>query len=264
MAMIPDDARLLCFYLNANERGAGRPLYEEVVVTARAMGLAGASVFLVDLSYGAHRRLHDAKSEYTSFAIPVVIEVVDGPSRVEALLNEVRLAIREGLATIAPVRVIAYSHHDEPEVPRPLRPPERGPSEGSAVVSSRFDPGSEPSMVLEGDAQRLIVYVGSSDTWDGRNLAMAIVQRCRELGLAGATASLGVMGFGKQSRIHRAHLLGLSSDLPEKIEVVDRPERIAALVPVLEEMIGGGLIVVEDVRVVRYLHDRKPASEPRA
>ena len=62
-------------------------------------------------------------------------------------------------------------------------------------------------MPVEGDAQRVTVYVGSSDTWHGRNLAMAIVDLCRKMGLAGATASLGVMGFGKHSRIHRAHLL---------------------------------------------------------
>ncbi len=60
------------------------------------------------------------------------------------------------------------------------------------------------------------------------------------------------MGFGKTSRIHRAHLLGLSDDLPERIEVVDRAERIDELLPALDEMVGGGLIVVEDVRVVRY------------
>ena len=74
------------------------------------------------------------------------------------------------------------------------------------------------------------------------------------MGIAGATVSRGIMGFGKHSRIHLAHLFGLSANLPEKIEIVDRPERIAALLPVLEEMVSGGLIVVENVHVVRYDH----------
>jgi hypothetical protein len=107
-------------------------------------------------------------------------------------------------------------------------------------------------MAIEGEAQRLTVYIGSSDTWHGHNLAMAIVERCRKAGLAGATASLGVMGFGKHSRMHRARLFGLSEDMPEKIEIVDRPDRIAQILPVLEEMVDGGLIVLQDVRVVRY------------
>jgi PII-like signaling protein len=104
---------------------------------------------------------------------------------------------------------------------------------------------------LEGPAQRLTIYVGSSDTWQGRNLAAEIVERCRRHGLAGATASLGVLGFGEQSRVHRAHLFGLSQDLPEKVEIVDRPDRIAAFLPLLEGLVGGGLVIVEDVTVVR-------------
>jgi PII-like signaling protein len=110
---------------------------------------------------------------------------------------------------------------------------------------------------IEGEGQRVSVYVGSSDTWHGTNLAVAIVERCRKLGFAGATVSRGVMGFGKTSRIHRAHILGLSEDLPEKVEVIDRPERIAELLPVLEEMVSGGLVVVENVHIIRYQHDPK-------
>src|SRR6266568_1429992 len=107
-------------------------------------------------------------------------------------------------------------------------------------------------MMIEGEAQRVTVYIGSSDTWHGRNLAVEIVERCRKMGMAGATSSRGVMGFGKHSRLHRAHLLGLSEDLPERIEIVDRADRIAQLLPVLDEMVQGGLVVLQDVRVVRY------------
>lgn len=91
-------------------------------------------------------------------------------------------------------------------------------------------------MQIEGEGQRVTVYIGSSDTWHG------------------ATASRGVMGFGKNSRIHRAHILGLSKDLPEKFEIIDRPERIVELLPVLDEMVSGGLVVVENVHVIRYQH----------
>ncbi|MBX6316374.1 MAG: DUF190 domain-containing protein, partial [Isosphaeraceae bacterium] len=86
--MIPPEASLLRVYLNANERWHGMPLYRALVERARALHLAGASVFGVELSYGAHRRLHDVASEYTSYDIPVVIEVVDAPERVAALVDE--------------------------------------------------------------------------------------------------------------------------------------------------------------------------------
>ncbi len=110
-------------------------------------------------------------------------------------------------------------------------------------------------MIMEGDARRVTIYVGSKDTWHGRNLAESIVERCRTSGLAGATVVRGIMGFGKHSRIHRAHLLGLSDDLPERIEIVDCRERIDVILPLLDEMVGGGLILVEDVRVVHHRRD---------
>ena len=116
-------------------------------------------------------------------------------------------------------------------------------------------------MQIEGEGQRVTVYIGSSDTWHGANLAVAIVERCRKLGFAGATASRGVMGFGKNSRIHRAHIFGLSEDLPEKIEIIDKPERIAELLPVLEEMVSGGLVVVENVHIIRYQHQAEAAKK---
>lgn len=108
--MIPPEASLLRIYLNASDRWHHKPLYQAVVETARALDLAGASVFGVELSYGANRRLRDARSEYTSFDVPVVVEVVDAPDRVEALVAEVGAMVHEGLVTVSPVRVVRYAH----------------------------------------------------------------------------------------------------------------------------------------------------------
>jgi PII-like signaling protein len=114
---------------------------------------------------------------------------------------------------------------------------------------------------MEGSVQKVTIYVGSRDTWQGRNLATALVERCRALGLAGATMTRGNMGFGKNSLIHRAHLLGLSDDMPERIEVIDRSERIREVLPILDEMVGAGLIVVQDVQAIQYRHETKAAGE---
>jgi PII-like signaling protein len=103
---------------------------------------------------------------------------------------------------------------------------------------------------MEVIVKKVTIYVGSQDTWQGQNLGAAIIERCRREGLAGATMTRGMMGFGKNSVVHRAHLLALSDDMPERIEVIDRPERIDAILPILEEMIGGGLILVQEVKSV--------------
>jgi PII-like signaling protein len=250
---IPQEAILLRLFLNANDRLHGKAIYRLVVETARANHLAGASVFLVDFSYGAHKKIRDAKSDYLSFDIPVVVEVVDSGENIGKLQTELDSLITEGLVVTRPVQVRHYAGQSIPGTAKKTTAPEKAPS-------TTFASGSSSTMKIEGEAQRLTVYIGNSDTWRGRNLVTAIVEKCRELGLAGATATVGVMGFGKTSRIHRAHLLGLSEDLPERIEIVDQPERIEVLLPALEELVQGGLIVLEDVRVTRYLHDPRGAK----
>ena len=85
---IPREATLLRLFLNANDRLSGKAIYRLVVETARANHLAGASVFLVDFSYGAHKRIRDAKSDYLSFDIPVVVEVVDSAANIGKLQVE--------------------------------------------------------------------------------------------------------------------------------------------------------------------------------
>jgi PII-like signaling protein len=115
--MIPDHASLLRLYVNGSLRWHSKPLYLAVVETARAMHLAGASVFPVNLSFGADRRLRDAESDYAFMDVPVVVEVVDAAERVEEFLERLRPMISGGFATIEPVRVVHYSHHeDRPEL----------------------------------------------------------------------------------------------------------------------------------------------------
>jgi len=102
------------------------------------------------------------------------------------------------------------------------------------------------------DAVLLRIHIGESDRWGGHPLYEAIVLKAREMQLAGATVLRGPMGFGKSSRLHTAKILRLSTDLPMVIEIIDLPEKIDAFLPVLDDMIDGGLVTTEDVRVIKY------------
>jgi PII-like signaling protein len=105
---------------------------------------------------------------------------------------------------------------------------------------------------IEGDGLLLSIFVGESDTWHGKPLYEEIVKLVRQEGLAGATVLRGIEGFGAHSRIHTSRILRLSQDLPVVIEIVDQAERVEAVLPRLDEMIGEGLITLERVRVVAY------------
>jgi PII-like signaling protein len=107
-------------------------------------------------------------------------------------------------------------------------------------------------MDIEGPGRRVTIYVGESDRWEHRSLYEAIVQLLRREGCAGVTVLRGIMGFGKNSRIHTASILVLSEDLPVMIVFVDTSERVEAVMPKIDEMIAGGLVIVEDVHIHRY------------
>ena len=112
-------------------------------------------------------------------------------------------------------------------------------------------------MKIEVDAKMLAIFVNSTDQWHGRPLYSAIVQLCQERGIAGATVTRCVEGYGAGGRLHTARLLELSENLPVRIEVVDLPERLEPLLAALGPMIGEGLVVVSNVHILRYLPDPK-------
>ena len=108
-------------------------------------------------------------------------------------------------------------------------------------------------MKIPEEGQLLRVFIGESDKWDGKPLYEAIIFKAREMGLAGATMLRGLMGYGAASRIHTAKILRLSEDLPVVVEIVDSPEKISALLPEIERMAEGGLLVtLEKVQVIQY------------
>jgi CBS domain-containing protein len=109
-------------------------------------------------------------------------------------------------------------------------------------------------MKIVGPAKRLTIYLGESDQWRGRPLGVALLECLRREGLAGATLTRAVGGFGAHSRIHTTTILRLSEDLPQVLEVVDSAERIDHAVAVVGHMIQEGLITVEDVQVIKYSH----------
>src|SRR5580765_1197037 len=119
-------------------------------------------------------------------------------------------------------------------------------------------------MNLPNEATLLRIFLGESDRWKHQPLYEAIVLKAREMHLAGATVLRGPMGFGKSSRLHTAKILRLSMDLPVVIEIVDAEDKIQSFLPVLDEMMKGGLVTLEKVRVIDYRAGESPGEESNA
>ncbi|HUY27637.1 MAG TPA: DUF190 domain-containing protein [Candidatus Binataceae bacterium] len=107
-------------------------------------------------------------------------------------------------------------------------------------------------MQLPREAKLLRIFIGEKDRHDGHPLYEAIVLKARALHLAGATVLRGPLGFGQTSHLHTTKLLRLSDDLPVVIEIVDTQEKIDAFIPVLDAMMGSGLVTIENVQVLQY------------
>jgi PII-like signaling protein len=115
---------------------------------------------------------------------------------------------------------------------------------------------SEPTRHgFTGERVLMRIHVGESDRWHGRPLHVAIVERLLERHFAGATVFRGVLGFGASARLHEAKAFRLSRDLPIVIECIETEANIEAILPELDEMIGGGLITLERARVILYRPD---------
>ncbi len=115
-------------------------------------------------------------------------------------------------------------------------------------------------MKVAGNAKMLRIHIGEDDAWQGKPLYVAIVEKCRELEIAGATVFRGLEGYGANARIRKSHLIPLSSDQPITIRIVDTEENLARLLPALDQMVDEGLIATSDVEVVRFLRDADSGS----
>jgi PII-like signaling protein len=185
--------------------------------------------------------------------LPVVVEVVDTPERIEGLIAQVEPSFHDGVITLERAHVVIYG----------------GPGERSAadraIVTTRSLSAARgvKTMTVPEEGVLLRIFIGESDREPGgdRPLYEAIVLRAREAQLAGATVLRGPMGFGRHSRVHSASLLALSTDLPIVIEIVDAEEKIARFLPQIDELVTEGLVTLEAVRVLRYVSpDRRPPA----
>ena len=112
---LPEEAELLRIFIGESDKYNGRPLYEAIVEEARRRGLGGASVFRGILGYGAHSRVHTSKILRLSEDLPVVVEIVDSPEKIEAFLPELDKMMNEGLVTVERAKVLVYRHGKDKE-----------------------------------------------------------------------------------------------------------------------------------------------------
>ncbi|OGW28650.1 MAG: hypothetical protein A3K09_04865 [Nitrospinae bacterium RIFCSPLOWO2_12_FULL_47_7] len=112
-------------------------------------------------------------------------------------------------------------------------------------------------MKLPEESLLLRIFIGESDIYEGKSLYEQIVLKARDLNLAGATVTRGILGFGASSRLHSAKLMRLSLDLPIVVELVDTEENLNKLLPFLDETVTDGMVTLEKIKVLKYRNSGK-------
>jgi PII-like signaling protein len=238
--MLDGRAERLRIFLGESDQHHHQPVFVEIVHRARSSGMAGATAFHGSTGFGASSHLHIEHRLRLSSDLPIIITIVDDPERIAAFVEDIDELLTDGLVIRQRVHVV------------------RGDGrlgELAQIGSHTWRQGLEERdghMRLEGSGKRLTIYCGEGDRYSHRSLVTAIVELAREEGLAGATAIRGVEGFGAANHLHTTRILSLSDDLPVVIEIVDRDDRILSILPRIEQMIGDGLVTLEDVEVSLY------------
>jgi len=239
---------LLRIYLQSADRPPHVPTHERIIHAARKAKLAGATVIRGILGAGHHGMIKPSAWSIVEH-VPVIIEIVDSPEQIVRFVQESLDPIMVGgMLTLARAAVMMYRQrsHDKPDslqLTAFLKPLSTMP---------QIQPGSH--MKIQENGVLLRVFIGESDKFQHKPLYEAIVQKTRELGLAGATVLRGAEGFGANSVVHKAQLLEMSSDLPVVIEVVDSEDKIKLLLPHLETMVQEGMITMEYVVILMHRH----------
>lgn len=234
-------AKKVTIYVGEDQQYHGAALYAAILDFLFFRHVSGATVTRGLAGFGADHHLHTTRILRLTENLPIKIEFVESPAKVEELLPKLYEMAGTGLIEVQDTTV--------------LKP--------GAPGAKRAATAAAPPLKTESKAKLMRIYIGESDRWRDKPLHEALVQACRANDVAGVTVYRAVMGYGRQGKLHKESPLGVSHDRPMLLSIVDKEEKLRALLPLLDEMIEQGLVVLSDVDVIKYTHDYEAAERRR-
>jgi PII-like signaling protein len=251
---------LLRIHLQSADRAPRTPTYERVVQAARREGLAGATVLRGILGAGYHGLIRPSPLSLVEH-VPVIVEIVDDGEKIAAFVRGPLAGLMVGgMITLERAAVLLYRSRPKSSDVEPSSTQAIQLAAALPPLSTVPNIETGPLMNTNENGVLLRVFIGEADRFDRKPLYEAIVEKARELGLAGATVLRGSEGFGASSVVHRAGLLEMSADLPIVIEIVDNEPNVQKLLPALQTMVTEGMITMEHVTILAYRSREKSTA----
>lgn len=233
-------AKKVTIFINEDTQHHMQALHDSIMTFLMHKGVSGATATRAFSGFGSHQMLHTPKVEVLTEHLPIRIEFVDTPEKVEEVLPTLYEMVSDGLIEVQDTNVV--KHARKLPKPQPKLPHER----------------------KQGQAKLLRVFLGEADKWHAEPLYDAIVKQLRMLDIAGVTVYRGILGYGAKGHQHKKSFFHVSRDMPIMLSAIDTADKITAAAGAVEAMIEDGLIVISDVEMVRLVRSSKIGEGPDA
>lgn len=220
-------AKKVTIFVNEDAKHHMTALHDAIMTYLMHKGVAGATATRAFSGFGSHQALHTPKVEALAEHLPVRIEFIDTPEKVDEVLPGLYEMVADGLIEVQDTSVVKHAR-------KGWKPEEK----------ARRDRRQSPAKVLR-------VFIGEADRWHDEPLHEAIVKKLRMMQTAGATVNRGILGYGAKGHEHKRSFFHPMRDLPVMITVVDTAEKVAQAAEAIEGMVEDGLIVISDAEMVR-------------
>ena len=233
-------AKKVTIFINEDTQHHMTALHDSLMAFLMHKGVSGATATRAYSGFGSHQMLHTPKVEVLTQHLPIRIEFIETPEKVEEVLPTLYEMVTDGLIEVQDTTVVKLAR-------KSTRPEPRLPHERK-----------------QGQAKLLRGFIGGAEKWHDEPLYDAIVKELRMMDMAGATVYRGILGYGAKGHQHKRSFFHVSRDMPIMISVIDSLEKIAAAAEAIEGMLEEGLIVISDVDMVRLVRSQKTMEAPDA
>ncbi|MHB1957916.1 MAG: DUF190 domain-containing protein [Acidobacteriaceae bacterium] len=216
-------------YLSEGSTHHGVSTYSSILDFLFYRGVSGATVLKGVAGFGADHHIHSASFVEISDHLPLKIEFIESREKVDELLGKLEEMAGTGMIEV-----------QETTVAKP------------AQASKQKSPALPAHMKIEGRARLMRIYIGESDRWKDKPLYKALVEAMRVNDIAGVTVYRGILGYGAHRRVHKDKPLRLSRDCSIMLSVIDTEEKLQSFLPMVEQMVQEGLVVLSDVDIIKY------------
>jgi PII-like signaling protein len=229
----PGPAKKVSIYVDEDQQYHGHALYAAILDYLFYRGVSGANVVRGIAGFGADHKMHTTRILRLTEHLPVKIEFIESAGKVDEIFPKLHEMVATGLIEVQDTMVMKSSEPFSAEGPQVHLPPAK----------------------REGKAKLMRIFIGENDKWRDKPLYQALVESLRANDIAGVTVYQGILGYGANRRIHQQTALNLSHDRPIMLSIVETEEKLRAFVPVLDDMVKQGLVVLSDVDIIKYTHD---------